>query len=442
MTLLVFVSLFRALTTYDDAEQIHGENVAAALSYAGVTIAVGIVVARAVEGDFEGWLTSLKGYGGVLLSLVALYPVRQLFVQSAPPALAAPPPRRRARRGDRRASGASAWRRSRRRSYLATALAIAQARMTSAEAAPEAVRRLRRAHRRERRPHATRGSTGAPASARSRWCSTPPATRRALPRRRGGRGGLPRDDAVLLDEPRLARGRSSGSRRSSRRCGPRRRRCGTASRAPTSSSRTTASPWPSSTATRPPGRRRPSSSASSRPAATGLVDPNRELEARFLSMLEFVARRERLPGAGPARTVGLVYPTEFTDDLSLVRLYSRWLEGRGYSRRPRLAVQPRPSRAGALASSTCPSTCCVRHYKTDWWGERQSAWLDDAHRRRGAPRGPAARGPLRHGGGRARGGEPVRRGRAAEQALDGAHVGADPPLLAARRRRRSSGTSR
>lgn len=81
-TLLVFVSLFRALTTYDDAEQIRGENLAAALSYAGVSVAVGIVVARAVEGDFEGWLTSLKGYGGVLLSLVALWPVRQLFVQT------------------------------------------------------------------------------------------------------------------------------------------------------------------------------------------------------------------------------------------------------------------------------------------------------------------------------------------------------------------------
>lgn len=81
-TLLGFVSLFRALTTYDDAEQIHGENLAAALSYSGVTVAIAIVVARAVEGDFEGWLVSLRGYAGVLLSLALLYPVRQLFVQS------------------------------------------------------------------------------------------------------------------------------------------------------------------------------------------------------------------------------------------------------------------------------------------------------------------------------------------------------------------------
>src|SRR5262249_19603411 len=81
LTLHVCVSLFRALTTYDDAEQIAGENVAAALSYAGAAIAVAIIVARAAEGDFTGWESSLKGYAGVLASVVALYPVRQVFVQ-------------------------------------------------------------------------------------------------------------------------------------------------------------------------------------------------------------------------------------------------------------------------------------------------------------------------------------------------------------------------
>ncbi len=82
VTLIVFVSLFRALTTYDDEEQIAGENLAAALSYAGVTLAIAVVVARALEGDFLGWIVSLRGYGGVLLSALALYPVRQLFVQT------------------------------------------------------------------------------------------------------------------------------------------------------------------------------------------------------------------------------------------------------------------------------------------------------------------------------------------------------------------------
>jgi len=81
LTLHVFVSLFRALTTYDDAEQIAGENVAAALSYAGAAIGLAIIIARATEGEFTGWSSSLKGYAGVLASVVALYPVRQVFVQ-------------------------------------------------------------------------------------------------------------------------------------------------------------------------------------------------------------------------------------------------------------------------------------------------------------------------------------------------------------------------
>ena len=124
-TLLVFVLLFRALTTYDDADQIHGENVAAAVSYAGLCLAVGIVVGRAVEGDFEGWLPSLRAYGAVLLSLLALYPVRQLFVQTV---LLRAPLRLRggaidAAIAERRSVGLAAIEAA---SYVATSMAVAQ----------------------------------------------------------------------------------------------------------------------------------------------------------------------------------------------------------------------------------------------------------------------------------------------------------------------------
>ena len=80
-TLWGFVTLFRALTTYDDAEQIQGENFAAAVSYAGITIALSMLIGRALEGDFEGWSASLLGYGSVVAWAFALYPVRQLIVQ-------------------------------------------------------------------------------------------------------------------------------------------------------------------------------------------------------------------------------------------------------------------------------------------------------------------------------------------------------------------------
>lgn len=81
ITLHVFVSLFRALTTYDDAEQIAGENLAAALSYAGAALAIAVIIGRATEGDFTNWGGSLRGYAGVLACVLALYPVRQIFVQ-------------------------------------------------------------------------------------------------------------------------------------------------------------------------------------------------------------------------------------------------------------------------------------------------------------------------------------------------------------------------
>ncbi len=73
----------RALTAYDDAEQIQSENLAAALSYAGLTIAVALIIGRALEGDFTGWSSSLAGYGKALLFVLALYPVRQILVQMA-----------------------------------------------------------------------------------------------------------------------------------------------------------------------------------------------------------------------------------------------------------------------------------------------------------------------------------------------------------------------
>ncbi len=81
LSLHAVVAAFRWLTPYDDGEEILGENLAAALSYAGLTIAVAIVVGRAVEGSFTGWRSSLTGYAIALGYALALYVVRQVFVE-------------------------------------------------------------------------------------------------------------------------------------------------------------------------------------------------------------------------------------------------------------------------------------------------------------------------------------------------------------------------
>jgi uncharacterized membrane protein YjfL (UPF0719 family) len=82
VTLHILVLLFRMLTKYDDSAEIQNGNVAAALSYAGLTIAVAVIVGQAVEGTFTGWGDSMLAYGKALSWGAGLYVVRQLIVQT------------------------------------------------------------------------------------------------------------------------------------------------------------------------------------------------------------------------------------------------------------------------------------------------------------------------------------------------------------------------
>lgn len=75
-------ALFRALTTYDDAAEILGGNVAAAISHAGACVALGLVVGHAVHGPWQGFGASLAAFGAALAAALALYPVRQIVVET------------------------------------------------------------------------------------------------------------------------------------------------------------------------------------------------------------------------------------------------------------------------------------------------------------------------------------------------------------------------
>jgi glutathionylspermidine synthase len=112
------------------------------------------------------------------------------------------------------------------------------------------------------------------------------------------------------------------------------------------------------------------------PGAASLADPSRELEARWGAMVEAYLARTLDPEAAARRVAGVVYPTELTDDLPLVRIYRRWLEARGF--RVVLGSPYNLSRRGNdLALFDEPISLMLRHYKTDWWGERESAWDDE-----------------------------------------------------------------
>jgi len=106
----------------------------------------------------------------------------------------------------------------------------------------------------------------------------------------------------------------------------------------------------------------------------GARDPNLELGARFCELVS--ALSARLPEPDAVRVVGLVYPTEFTDDLALVRLYREWLSERGYSVILGSPYNLAQDEAG-LSLFGRRISVLVRHYKTDWWGERSSVWSDE-----------------------------------------------------------------
>jgi glutathionylspermidine synthase len=106
-----------------------------------------------------------------------------------------------------------------------------------------------------------------------------------------------------------------------------------------------------------------------------LVDPNEGLESSFMDLIEAVAARALGPDF--RRTCGIVYPTDLTEDLPLIRLYERWLTARGFR-----VVTGSPFNLRQRADKTpvlfdVPCSVVLRHYKTDWWGERLPVWIGD-----------------------------------------------------------------
>jgi glutathionylspermidine synthase len=107
-------------------------------------------------------------------------------------------------------------------------------------------------------------------------------------------------------------------------------------------------------------------------ATRGFVDPNRDLASRFTAMVAALAANGLAKDAPSA--IGLVYPTEHTEDLSLVRLYRSWFEDREMVLGSPFNLASDGERETRLFD--IPVGLVLRHYKTDWWGERESVWDD------------------------------------------------------------------
>jgi glutathionylspermidine synthase len=107
-----------------------------------------------------------------------------------------------------------------------------------------------------------------------------------------------------------------------------------------------------------------------------LADPNRGFEAAFCDTIAACAAGVERDGRAPL-TVAILYPTELVEDLSMILLYRRWLEARGAR-----VVLGSPFNLGRAAGGRAalfgvPCDVVIRHYKTDWWSEREPARDDE-----------------------------------------------------------------
>ena len=100
------------------------------------------------------------------------------------------------------------------------------------------------------------------------------------------------------------------------------------------------------------------------------TDPNLKLRQRFLEML--LAAH----GSEP-EVAAIVYPTDLPEDLSMIALYKEWLSASGCEvifGSPYNLTFGSDSRVFLLDQRV---DLLIRHYKTDWWGERETVWVDE-----------------------------------------------------------------
>jgi glutathionylspermidine synthase len=102
-------------------------------------------------------------------------------------------------------------------------------------------------------------------------------------------------------------------------------------------------------------------------------DPNADLEKRYVRMLRASHAKHT---DKPLTSVGIIYPTELTEDLGMITLFTRWLEAAGMTVVCGSPYNLHRTSQGIEVLGE-PVDLVIRHYKTDWWGERIPVW-DDA----------------------------------------------------------------
>jgi glutathionylspermidine synthase len=117
------------------------------------------------------------------------------------------------------------------------------------------------------------------------------------------------------------------------------------------------------------------------------IDPNEGFDERFRQMLAASHRARliadsglRIADSSPSlpHSVAIVYPTDLPEDLSMIAIYRRWLEDRGCKVTLGSPFNLGVDGQGRVTVMGEPVDLIIRHYKTDWWGERETIWTNQA----------------------------------------------------------------
>ncbi len=107
------------------------------------------------------------------------------------------------------------------------------------------------------------------------------------------------------------------------------------------------------------------------------IDPNEGFDERFCQML-LASHRARTGQEAEPESVAIIYPTDLPEDLSMIAIYKRWLEDRGCRVTLGSPFNLGVDDQGRVTAMGEAVDLIVRHYKTDWWGERETIWTNQA----------------------------------------------------------------
>jgi len=118
------------------------------------------------------------------------------------------------------------------------------------------------------------------------------------------------------------------------------------------------------------------------PFYSDTTDPNTNFPEDFWQML-VASHQARLAEQGNPQSqihnpqsIAIIYPTDLPEDLSMIAIYKHWLEQRGCRvtlGSPYNLGLDRQRRVTVMGE---PVDLIIRHYKTDWWGERELVWVN------------------------------------------------------------------